>query len=120
MNNIVASDRHVAALFYEAGDRATDLILQLENIDDEADEFGIRFVKIRDRELAEEYSLAALPSLVYFRSGIPVVFTGDLSDEEDVLEWLIQHQVGKYSSPRSNADCDCGVQATQDWLHLIL
>ena len=95
MNNIVASDRHVAALFYESGDRATELILRLENIDDEADEFGIRFVKIRDRELAEEYSLAALPSLVYFRGGIPVVFTGDLSDEEDVLEWLIQHQVRK-------------------------
>ena len=95
LNNIVASDRHVAALFYESGDRATELILRLENIDDEADEFGIRFVKIRDRELAEEYSLAALPSLVYFRGGIPVVFTGDLSDEEDVLEWLIQHQVRK-------------------------
>ena len=93
LNSIVTADRHVAALFYESGDPATNLILELENIDDEADEFGIRFVKIRDRELAEEYSLAQLPSLVYFRSGIPVIFTGDLADEEDVLEWLIQHQV---------------------------
>ena len=35
LSSIVATDRHVAALFYEQGDRATELILQLENIDDE-------------------------------------------------------------------------------------
>jgi hypothetical protein len=51
-----------------------------------------RFIKIKDRDLADEYSLSRLPSLVYFRSGIPVVYHSDLTDEEEVLEWLIQHQ----------------------------
>ena len=52
-----------------------------------------RFVRIFDRDLAEEYSLThRLPALVYFRRGIPLVYTGDLSDEPEVLEWLILHQ----------------------------
>lgn len=42
--------------------------------------------------------MTELPSLVYFRNGIPVVYHGDLRDEEEVLEWLIQHQVGNEGS----------------------
>lgn len=49
---------------------------ELENIDDEADQLGIAFVKIADEELAEEYSLATLPTLVYYRNSIPVVYEG--------------------------------------------
>ena len=40
---------------------------ELENIDDEADELGIAFVKINDDELADEYNLVNLPRLVYYR-----------------------------------------------------
>ncbi len=69
-----------------------DVLTELENIDDEADVFEIRFVRIRDKQLAEDFSLKRWPSLVYFREGIPVVYQGDLKDEAEVLEWLIQHQ----------------------------
>ncbi|CAH2105858.1 unnamed protein product [Euphydryas editha] len=65
---------------------------ELENIDDEADQLGIGFVKIHDEELAEEYSLGDLPRLVYYRHQIPVIYEGELSREEDVLEWLIANK----------------------------
>ncbi len=58
----------------------------------EADVFKIRFVRIFDNELAADYSLYKMPCLVYFRNGIPVVYDGELKDESEVLEWLIQHQ----------------------------
>ena len=58
----------------------------------EADVFKIRFVRILDLDLAGDFSLTKLPALVYFRNEIPVVFEGDLKDEAEVLEWLIQHQ----------------------------
>ena len=58
----------------------------------EADVFKIRFVRIFDTDLAADFSLYTLPALVYFRNGIPVVYEGDLRDEAEVLEWLIQHQ----------------------------
>ena len=54
--------------------------------------YYFRFVRIFDRDLAEEYSLPGLPTLVYFRRQIPLVYTGDLTDEPEVLEWLILHQ----------------------------
>jgi hypothetical protein len=65
---------------------------ELENIDDEADELGIAFVKIQDDVLADEYNLDTLPALVYYRNQIPIVFDGDLTNEEDVLEWLISNK----------------------------
>ncbi|XP_021208946.1 uncharacterized protein LOC114253198 isoform X2 [Bombyx mandarina] len=65
---------------------------ELENIDDEADQLGIGFVKIHDEELAEEYSLGELPRLVYYRHQIPIIYEGELSKEEDVLEWLIANK----------------------------
>ncbi|XP_049870043.1 uncharacterized protein LOC126369599 isoform X1 [Pectinophora gossypiella] len=65
---------------------------ELENIDDEADQLGIGFVKIHDEELAEEYSLGELPRLVYYRHEIPIIYEDELSREEDVLEWLIANK----------------------------
>ena len=55
---------------------STNVLSELENIDDEADVFKIRFVRIHDLELAEDYSLYYMPSLVYFRSGMPIVYEG--------------------------------------------
>ena len=58
-------------------DKKSEKVLrELENIDDEADQLGIAFVKIADEELAEEYSLSSLPTLVYYRNNIPVIFEG--------------------------------------------
>ncbi|KAJ8675217.1 hypothetical protein QAD02_011003, partial [Eretmocerus hayati] len=65
---------------------------ELENIDDEADQLGIGFVKIADERLAEEYNLGPLPVLVYYRHQIPIIYENELSREEDVLEWLVANK----------------------------
>ncbi|XP_046409452.1 uncharacterized protein LOC124296686 isoform X4 [Neodiprion virginianus] len=65
---------------------------ELENIDDEADQLGIGFVKIADENLAEEYNLGPLPALVYYRHQIPIIYEHELSKEEDVLEWLVANK----------------------------
>lgn len=72
--------------------KCAKVLLELENIDDEADQLGIGFVKINDDNLAEEYNLDPLPALVYYRHQIPIIYSGDLTKEEDVLEWLVQHK----------------------------
>jgi thioredoxin-like negative regulator of GroEL len=67
-----------------------DQILEgLEQIDDECDVFGIHMVKIQDPQLAKRYSIKTFPALVYFRNGNPLIFEGDLQNEQSVLEWLI-------------------------------
>lgn len=47
---------------------------ELENIDDEADQLGIGFVKIHDEALADEYNLGELPKLVYYRHQTPIIY----------------------------------------------
>lgn len=67
-----------------------DQILEgLELVDDECDVFGIHMVKIQDPQLAKRYSIKTFPALVYFRNGNPLIFEGDLQNEQSVLEWLI-------------------------------
>lgn len=91
-----------------------DHILEgLEKIDDECDVFGIHMVKIQDPQLAKRYSIKTFPAMVYFRypltfysndinileqcliyisrfrNGNPLLFEGDLQNEESILEWLI-------------------------------
>ena len=66
-----------------------DAILEsLEEIDDEADTFGIDFVKNNDAHAARQYNIYNTPALVYFRRMSPIVFDGDLMDGERILEWL--------------------------------
>ena len=68
-----------------------EALQQLEHIDDEAVLFGISFVRTSDREARSAFGLVdSLPSLVYFRHKIPVVFGGQLDDEEEVFEFLYQ------------------------------
>ncbi|XP_032787702.1 uncharacterized protein LOC116925152 isoform X4 [Daphnia magna] len=93
LEKIVHDTGYIAVLFYRPQCKKSEKVLrELENIDDEADQLGIAFVKIADEELAEEYSLASLPTLVYYRNSIPVIYEGDLMREEDVLEWLVQNK----------------------------
>lgn len=49
----------------------------MEEIDDDADQKGIGFVKISDQYLAFEYGLEELPALVYYRKKIPIVYDGE-------------------------------------------
>jgi hypothetical protein len=67
-------ERFVTALFFDESKQSNEVLTELENIDDEADVFAIRFVRINDPKLAEDFSLTVIPCLVYFREGIPVVY----------------------------------------------
>lgn len=44
-----------------------EILEELEQIDTEADMFGIDFVKIASHEAAQKYEVTSIPSLVYFR-----------------------------------------------------
>ncbi|XP_047475280.1 uncharacterized protein LOC125029447 isoform X3 [Penaeus chinensis] len=104
LDKIVEEQEFVAVLFCYDGDscisgehknecrRCVKVLQELENVDDDADQLGIAFVKINDAELADEYSLGALPALVYYRRRIPVVYDGDLMNEDKVLEWLVENK----------------------------
>lgn len=41
---------------------------------------------------AKDYGIDHLPTLVYFEDKIPAIYEGDLLNEDEVLEWLIEQK----------------------------
>ncbi|XP_037043203.1 uncharacterized protein LOC119079410 isoform X8 [Bradysia coprophila] len=90
LETMVEDTQYLAVYFYKPKCNICDAILEgLELIDDECDVFGIHMVKIQDPQLAKRYSIKTFPALVYFRNGNPLIFEGDMQNEQSVLEWLI-------------------------------
>lgn len=70
-------------------EQCAGILEELENIDDDCDRHGIKFVKTQDFAIAESYGVTDFPVLVYFESNVPNVYEGSLAEEEEVLQWLI-------------------------------
>lgn len=90
-----------------------EILEDLENIDGEADMFGIDFVKIASVEAAHKYEVTTIPSLVYFRwdeklldfrlknfnktfnfsKQVPMLYDGDMHQFDKVLSWLTSQDV---------------------------
>lgn len=67
------------------------VLIEIEHIDDEADGAGINFVKIDDKKMAKDFGVFALPAILFFKMGSkePVIYAGDLNDEQQLLNWLL-------------------------------
>ncbi|CAD1470032.1 unnamed protein product, partial [Heterotrigona itama] len=70
-----------------------EIMEALEKIDGEADLFGIDFVKVLSTEAAEKFAILNVPSLVYFRKKTPLIYDGDLTQEDKILQWLTSQDV---------------------------
>ncbi|XP_011061896.1 PREDICTED: uncharacterized protein LOC105150473 isoform X3 [Acromyrmex echinatior] len=93
LDRLIKDGKTIAVLFYDNNDRKSQRVLnELENIDDECDQLGVTFVKIDNAEEAKEYGIQKIPTMLYFEKGIPMVYEGNLEDEEKVLKWLEQQQ----------------------------
>lgn len=68
------------------------ILNELENIDDELEKEGIVIVRMDNDAEAKEYGIDHLPTLVYFEEHIPAIYEGDLMNEDEVLEWLIEQK----------------------------
>lgn len=75
------------------------ILNELEHIDDDTDELDIMFVKIQDTKYAKKYGIQEVPAVVFFRKKFPSIYRGDLSREEEVLEWLKKN---RYRHPELN------------------
>lgn len=73
----------------EGDKKSQKIINELENIDDECEEKEIDFVKTSDTGIEEEYDLATLPALAFYRHQFRTIYTGDLMKEEDILKWVL-------------------------------
>ncbi|XP_043861687.1 uncharacterized protein LOC120443948 isoform X14 [Drosophila santomea] len=102
---------HLAVFFYDDEcESCSDILEELENIDDDTDKHGIQFVKSNDVKLAHEIGIFAFPALVYYETGVPIMYDGNLKNENRVLQWLVnQKNLGKRNSNKKafNQDDEC-------------
>ena len=70
-----------------------ETLTELENIDDDVGKQRIAMVKTTDAAFAEEIGVETYPALVFFKEGVPNLYEGDLTIEEEVLDWLIEMKV---------------------------
>ena len=87
MNNLIDSQ--------EECETCLDVLQGLENIDDDAERQDIHLVKTTDTEFAEKMGIESdeIPSIIYFHDQMPNLFDGDITAEEEVLDWLIEQNV---------------------------
>lgn len=52
------------------------VIERLETIDDDTDKHNIQFVKTNDVKLAHEIGVFSFPALIYYETGVPIMFDG--------------------------------------------
>ena len=92
LDSLVERMPNIAAVFYDSEiPENVDIIAKFEDIDDDCDNNGIPFVKIEDVPKAEDgFGLDSLPGLLFWKNGVPSVFSGEISDpkvtDTDVLE----------------------------------
>jgi thioredoxin-like negative regulator of GroEL len=61
----------------------------LDDINEDIDEMStLNLVKTNDKDVATEYGINVIPALIFFDSGMPNVYRGNLLDSDKVLEWL--------------------------------
>ena len=93
LEKLIEKGRTMAVVFHDEENVENAAIMdELERIDDDCARFEISFVKVSDEEMAKDYGIDELPGLLYFENKIPSVYDGDLSDEEPLLEWLIEQK----------------------------
>ena len=63
-------------------------MVELETVDDNLESEGVEFVWCSDHDAIDEYGLKAWPSLVFFDRGVPVVYPGNLQNDDTILGWI--------------------------------
>lgn len=56
---------------------------RLETIDDDTDKHNIQFVKTNDVKLAHEIGVFSFPALIYYETGVPIMFDGKFEDHRN-------------------------------------
>jgi thiol-disulfide isomerase/thioredoxin len=57
-------------------DNCDEILEELETIDDDTDKHGIQFVKSKDSKLASDIGIFSFPALVYYETGVPIMYDG--------------------------------------------
>ena len=67
---------HISSTDSDRCERCAADIQALEQIDDDTDAVGVKFVKTDDAGFAKEVGITDFPTIVYFEKGDPIIYEG--------------------------------------------
>ena len=103
----LSSDSH------EECENCLETLTELENIDDDVERQKIKMSKTTDASFAEEVGVETYPALVFFKDGVPNLYEGDLTVEEEVLDWLTEMKVESHIELITRPMLETMVEETQ-------
>ena len=56
--------------------KSARVLIEIEKIDETADQYDILIVKNFNSEVAQKYGIQKLPALIFFKAGTPVIYEG--------------------------------------------
>ena len=114
---------------HEECENCLETLTELENIDDDVERQKIQMVKTTDASFAEEVGVETYPALVFFKvtqylnteqqtklifqEGVPNLYEGDLTVEEEVLDWLTEMKVESHIELITRPMLETMVEETQ-------
>ena len=93
MEKLIANTDMIAVFFYNKKEKGEyeDQLEGLESIDDDLDSFELPFVKISSKDIALDFGFEEIPSLAFFKKGVPAHCDVDLMDEGQVGYCEVDH-----------------------------
>merc|ERR1719483_1118877 len=80
---------NIGVFWYSKNCKTCDRVLGvLERVTDGLGETEMVLVRVNDKRAAKTYSIRNFPALSVFKEGDPLHFTGDLTDPDQLLDFL--------------------------------
>ena len=88
---LLEEESDLVVFMYREDNRLDEAILYtMDDLDKALDEKDIKMVSIDEKLIEKEYGLHGPPLLIHFNGNIPRVFDGELSDEEEFTNFIMQ------------------------------
>lgn len=77
--SIISRFHNISNLDSDRCETCPAILERLETIDDDTDKHNIQFVKTNDVKLAHEIGVFSFPALIYYETGVPIMFDGEFA-----------------------------------------
>ena len=98
LKTLIKKHDDITVFFYDSSVKQERLLLQeLENFDQILENEGVTLVKIDEPTAAETFNVDVVPAIVHFQFKHPHFYSGDLTNEKKIIQWVLQIKNGESS-----------------------
>ena len=98
LRTLIKKHDDITVFFYDKDVKQERALLEeLENFDQILEEEGVSLVKIDDPAAADSFGVEVVPAIAHFQFKEPHFYSGDLTNEKKIIEWVLNIRNGETS-----------------------